>query len=158
MDASPSALQSTATQRRLVGLRLRARDERGQQLAELAFILSMLLIILFGAVDLGRAFHTYIGLTNGAREAARFAAVNNATASSSQVTQELNPTGGSFTGCVGGSLIVTAPNVATIGRGNPYTVTVSCKFQLVTPLIGLAVGADANNRITISSTATFVID
>ena len=45
------------------------QTQLGQGMAELAIILPLLLVILFGTLDLGRAFYTYIGLTNAAREA-----------------------------------------------------------------------------------------
>ncbi len=130
---------------------LRGRGQSGQGLVEFALVVPVLLLILFGVLDLGRSFHTYISLTNAAREAARYAAVNNTSATSAQAAQEF----GSVSGCVNGSLTFADSGG---GRGNPYTVTVTCQFQLVTPLIGNVVGAGAGNRITIRSNATFVID
>ena len=47
------------------------RSERGQGLVELALVLPLLLMLFGGIVDLGRAFYTYIGLTNATREGAR---------------------------------------------------------------------------------------
>ncbi len=129
----------------------RPHGQAGQSLVEFALIVPILLMIFLGVLDLGRSFYTYISLTNAAREAARFAAVNNVSASSAQVTQEL----GAFSGCVNNSLTFAG---AGGGRGNPYTVTVTCQFQLVTPFMGNIVGAGAGNRITVRSNATFVID
>ena len=48
------------------------RDERGQSLVEMTFVVGLLLLLVAGTVDLGRAFHTYIVLTNAAREGARW--------------------------------------------------------------------------------------
>ena len=68
----------------------RGTAQRGQGLVELVLLLlPLLLTILFGTIDLGRAFYTYIALTNAAREAARYAAVNDTTASITQVQREL---------------------------------------------------------------------
>lgn len=140
------------------GLWRKLRCERGQQLAELAIVLPFLVLILLGAIDLGRAFRTYTSLTNAAREAARYAAVNS-TATSGQVSAVVNQElGGSLGGCVSGTLEVVAPTPSAVGRGNVYTLTVRCKFQIVTPLLGAAIGADGNNRIWVNSTASFVID
>lgn len=47
--------------------------ERGQDLIEFALVLPLLFIFLFGALDLGRAFFSYIAITNAAREGARYA-------------------------------------------------------------------------------------
>ncbi len=128
----------------------RHRGQAGQQLVEFALIVPVLLMVLLGVLDLGRSFYTYISLTNAAREAARFAAVNNTPASGAQVTQEL----GAISGCAGTPTF----SGTTVVRGQPYTVTVTCQFQLVTPFMGNIVGAGAGNRVTIRSNATFVID
>ena len=46
--------------------------ERGADLAETAVILPLLLLLLLGVVDLGRAFYFHIVITNAAREGARY--------------------------------------------------------------------------------------
>ena len=111
--------------------------------------------ILFGTLDLGRAFYTYIGLTNAAREAARYAAVNDSSASITQVQQELNSGGSDISGCAAGTLTYSATGGGA--RGTDYTVNVSCQFTLVTPFMSSILGA-TDNEITIHSTATFVLD
>ncbi|MDI7274974.1 MAG: TadE/TadG family type IV pilus assembly protein [Anaerolineae bacterium] len=45
----------------------------GQAAAELALLLPLLLLIVLGCLDLGRAFSVWLTLANGAREGARFA-------------------------------------------------------------------------------------
>ena len=50
--------------------------ETGQNLVEFAIVLPLLLLFIFGAVDLGRLFHAYIAITNAAREGARFGGLN----------------------------------------------------------------------------------
>jgi Flp pilus assembly protein TadG len=50
------------------------RLQRGQGLVELAVVLPFLLIILMGAIDLGRVFFAYAAISNAAYEAARQAA------------------------------------------------------------------------------------
>ena len=47
-------------------------EHAGQELVEFAIILPLLLIIAFGVLDLGRAFHAVITITNVAREGARY--------------------------------------------------------------------------------------
>jgi hypothetical protein len=51
-------------------------DERGQGLVELALALPLLLLILLGIADLGRAFYYTVMITGAAREAAAYAAGN----------------------------------------------------------------------------------
>jgi Flp pilus assembly protein TadG len=53
------------------------RRERGQSLVEAAVILPILLLLVAAVVDFGRAFDTYIVLTNAAREGARFGSLAN---------------------------------------------------------------------------------
>jgi len=49
------------------------RAHGGQSLVEFALLVPLLTLIFLGAVDLTRAFYTYIGLQNATREAARVA-------------------------------------------------------------------------------------
>jgi len=46
--------------------------ERGANIVEAAFVIPLLLILLVGVVDLGRAYFTYITIVNAAREGARW--------------------------------------------------------------------------------------
>lgn len=48
------------------------RRTAGQSLVELALMLPILVLLLVGVFDLGRAFHVRITLNNASREAARF--------------------------------------------------------------------------------------
>ncbi|MEA3345829.1 MAG: TadE family protein [Chloroflexota bacterium] len=52
------------------------KAEKGQSVVELALLLPILMIILTGVVDLGRAFNAYITITNAAREGARYGSLN----------------------------------------------------------------------------------
>ena len=54
--------------------RCRRERERGANLVEFALVLPLLLLMLVGIADLGRAFTTYIAITNAAREGARYGA------------------------------------------------------------------------------------
>jgi Flp pilus assembly protein TadG len=51
------------------------KNESGQSLAELAISLTVLLILLAGLVDLGRAFFTFVTLRDAAQEGASYASV-----------------------------------------------------------------------------------
>lgn len=54
--------------------RLIRRRERGNSLVEMAVIAPLLVLLLTGVVDFGRAFNVYIVITNAAREGARYGA------------------------------------------------------------------------------------
>jgi len=47
------------------------RGQRGANLIEMALVTTLLLLLFGGVVDLGRVFHSYIVVTNAAREGAR---------------------------------------------------------------------------------------
>ncbi|OGO12082.1 MAG: hypothetical protein A2Y53_09390 [Chloroflexi bacterium RBG_16_47_49] len=47
-------------------------QEKGQGLVEFALIFTVLLLVGFGALDLGRVFQTLITITNASREGARY--------------------------------------------------------------------------------------
>lgn len=57
-------------------LRLRRPPGRGQALVEFALIFPILILVLFGLVDLGRGVYAFSTVSNAAREGARVAAVN----------------------------------------------------------------------------------
>ncbi len=50
------------------------RREKGQSAVELALLLPLLMLILLGCLDLGRVYSSWIAVTNGSREGARWAA------------------------------------------------------------------------------------
>lgn len=52
------------------------RHRRGQSLVEFALILPILLILMLGILDFGRAIAAYNSVSNGARSGARVAIVN----------------------------------------------------------------------------------
>jgi Flp pilus assembly protein TadG len=49
--------------------------QSGQATVELALTMSLLVILALGMLDMGRLFYTYVGITNAAREGARWAAL-----------------------------------------------------------------------------------
>lgn len=51
-------------------------DESGTALVEFALVLPLLLVVLFGVLDFGRALNYWIDTTHLANQGARFAAVN----------------------------------------------------------------------------------
>ena len=55
----------------------RCRDERGASLAEFALVLPVLLLLVLGMVDFGKAINYWIDETHLANEGARLAVVNN---------------------------------------------------------------------------------
>lgn len=51
------------------------KNQKGQALVEMAFVLPILLMLVFGITEFGRIFGAELILSNSAREGARYAAV-----------------------------------------------------------------------------------
>lgn len=51
------------------------KSEKGQSLVEFALVIPILLMLLFGIVDFGRALHVYLTLDHAGRDAARTASI-----------------------------------------------------------------------------------
>jgi len=108
------------------------KREHGQDLIELALVLPLLLIIMMGVLDLGRAFNTYMVLTNGAREGARLGARNpyDVTAINEAALHETRNAGLSD-----GDVTV---SVIPASSGSPVRVTVQYDFPLLAGLLPFA--------------------
>ena len=57
-------------------LRSLIKNERGQNMIEMALVLPILLLLLFGIIEFGRIFYSFLSINNGARAGARYAAVH----------------------------------------------------------------------------------
>jgi Flp pilus assembly protein TadG len=132
------------------------RDEGGQALVEFALILPILLLLLFGALDFGKAFNYWNDATHLTAEAARYAAVNRKPDPSSgqslqaQIqaqtdTAELRNGSASVTKA---SVCISFPN-GTSNPGDPVKVTMSFRYTWL-PFIGNSVPLGAKD---ITSTA-----
>jgi Flp pilus assembly protein TadG len=103
--------------------------ESGAAAVELALLLPVLLIILFGIVDFGRAFNTQIALTQASREGVRGLALGSSTNPTSAVQTAAYPVSGvsvAYTTCP-----------ANPGPTSVATVTATKQFSYVTPISGL---------------------
>src|SRR5947207_2126656 len=100
-------------------MRSSGKGERGQGLVELALMLPVLMLIVIGSLDFGRAIYVDNVLANAARDGARFASVDpNNVACAKQVAANL----GSIANLTTNDVTVTLP--ASIQIDQPVTVTV----------------------------------
>ena len=116
------------------------RDQRGQSLVERALVLPLLLLLLAGIVDLGRAFYSHIAITNAAREGARRA---------SRYPRPVDGTGYAFVKqavldeCQAAGIVLTMDDVAiTTGAGGTepgFPITVTVDYTVAT-ILGSIVG------------------
>ena len=129
---------------------MKRRHIAGQSLVETALVLPILLVILMGIFDFGRAIFAFNAISNSAREAARVAIVNqNATAVEDEAKHSaigLDPTEIDVT--------FTIPDCgATVLVGCTAQVTVDHEWSAITPIIGNLVGP-----IQLSSTTEMKVE
>jgi Flp pilus assembly protein TadG len=141
--------------------RRRGNRERssGQALAEFAIITPILCLILLIAIDFGRLFATYVGVTNAAREGAMFGATEPTCVSSTNCVDPGNITFRARAE-VGGATSLTVSRTCSAScasaagaTGNTITVETSQSFVPLTPFITSITG----DVITITATATAMI-
>jgi Flp pilus assembly protein TadG len=130
----------------------RRRGRRGQALVEFALILPLLMLVLFGIVEFGRAWNAKQVLTDAAREGARLAVVGDPTITQpSQVddrVKEKIARGGFDTTQV----TIAYPDGFKTGTGDITSVEVSMPYRFVV-LHRLASLVTDNGVITLRTTA-----
>jgi Flp pilus assembly protein TadG len=154
----------------MIGRVKRARG-RGQALVEFALVLPLILLLIFGAVDFGRAIYAYNSMSEAARQANRTAIVNQDPTTIENVAIGASPASGLVAGNVCISirqpdtllLDCTSGNKNTdlCGSTNPATVQIGClafvttktTYYPITPVISNIVGI-----LTLSSTSVGPIE
>lgn len=68
--------------------RVEAESDRGAAAVEFALVLPLLLLIVFGIIDFGRAYNMQISLSQGAREGVRVLALNGSTSDATARTEQ----------------------------------------------------------------------
>lgn len=103
------------------------KSENGQTLVETALVIPIILLLLFGIVDFGRLFHSYITLNHAGREAARIASVGSDDAAIISVIE-------STTENLENEVRYTIPGSRT--SGSELTLTLKYNFEFLTPVLG----------------------
>jgi Flp pilus assembly protein TadG len=125
----------------------RSHYGRGQSLVEVALVLPILLIIMMGLLDFGRAFYIQVALRDAADEGAVYAAIHP------------NDTTGIEQRVVYASTMLFTIDPATISvvlpanmvAGEPVTVIISHPLQLYTPFVQ---GLVSGGTLTINGQST----
>ncbi len=123
--------------------------QRGQSFVELALLLSILMLILLGIIDLGRVFNAYIVITNAAREGARYGALYPSDTAGIQAH--------AIAEAQGSGIVLTSGNIQVssgITPGTAKTVLVSHPFSAVSTLISSFWGG---GNLLLQSRAVMVI-
>ena len=124
---------------------MRVQGDRGAAAVEAALILPVLLLLICGVVDLGRALHAQITVTAAAREGARAAVL------AADPVGRATETAATLDGGV--TVTVTACS-ASPGPYDDATVVVTTPYQPVTPLGSLITmfGGTETEGVTITGT------
>ena len=118
----------------LTGLK-NIKEKKGQALVEMALILPILLLLVFGMIDFGRILQTNLAATEASREIARVAALmgNDATAEATINAVEKSSKAAITSG---NTVYVTiTPAFSARTSGTEVKVVVATKVSLITPLI-----------------------
>jgi len=116
------------------GLRRIRETEAGQSLVEFAMVLPLFLLLLFALVDFGRAFYSWMVITNAAREGARAGAVQKDWPAMQTAIYDsmCNPYPGN---CAVDTTKMTLTQTGVNGaRGTQVTVQIAYAFTYATPL------------------------
>ena len=99
-------------------------------MAEFALVFTILMMLLFGLFEFGRAFNTYLSVIQGAREGARAAMTSGVTDATitSKATSAASPA---------------SVTVSISHSGTQTTVTVSSSFTAIVPMISALWGGGA---------------
>lgn len=131
-------------------MRRSQRRVRGQALVEFALVVPILLLVLVGILDFGRAIFAYNSVSNAARSGARVAIVDQSTTAIEAAVEAeavgLEPTT-VITFTDGGT------TCAPVEIGCMASVSVEHDFEPATPLLGSIIGP-----LTVSSTAQMAVE
>jgi Flp pilus assembly protein TadG len=122
-----------------------AARERGAAAVEFALLLPVLLLLVFGIVDFGRALNAQITLTQAAREGVRLAALGqpNVVSRTQAAATGISPVTVTVTGCQAGA-----------GPAADAVVKTSYSFSFVTPIGAIAAmfgGSGIGSPITLTA-------
>lgn len=125
----------------------RLQEERGQAMVELAIIMPLLLLLVFGIVEFGRIYSAYITVNHASREGARAAAVGTDDPGTKAVVS------GAANGLPSDRLVIDI-TPATRKRGDMVTVAVAFAVPIQTPVINRIVP----NPLTVKGVTTMRVE
>ena len=110
-------------------------ENQGQALVEMALILPVLLLLVFGMIDFGRVFQTNLAATEASREIARVAALMGDDSAADTIIANVK-TNATSALTSGNTVTVTiTPSYSARTNGVAVTVVVTTSVDLITPLI-----------------------
>lgn len=142
------------------------RGERGQSLVELAMSLTIIMLLLAGAVDFSIAYFSFSAMRDAAQEGAAYGSIKPEEAMKPEETNEIikrvrsastNPVNLSDTNLVNVQVALSGDSCTGIHcacEGNEVTVNVIYDYPISMPFIGAIVGTQ---KITLNASVTDTI-
>jgi Flp pilus assembly protein TadG len=144
--------------------RIKRPRGRGQALVEFALVLPLVMLLIFGAVDFGRAIYAYNSMAEAARQANRTAIVNQDAPTVKNVAVAAAPASGLV--AAGVSVCYKTPDTLQVDCSSPLVdpcaplqlgclafVTTTTKYYPITPVLSSVVGI-----LTLKSTSVGPIE
>jgi Flp pilus assembly protein TadG len=137
----------------------RDRRSRGQSLVEFAIVIPLFLLLLFALIDMGRLVYINNALAQGAREGARWGAVDSRAASAANRTAVGTRTASSLTAVPNPTVTVscfdrvTGAPEATCEWQDVLVVQIDSPVTMLTPLVSQIVGPQtftAVSKVTVN--------
>ncbi|HAX43827.1 MAG TPA: pilus assembly protein [Bryobacteraceae bacterium] len=130
---------------------MKAKRARGQQLVEFALIVTVVLIFLFGIIDVGIAFLSHETIAQRAAWAARYYSTTNDAAGAESIVRSGSAGGGGYVpiGMAGASVVIrpfssvdagSFSGVAVMSRHVEVRVT-NYRYPMFTPVVGRIIAA-----------------
>lgn len=126
--------------------------QKGQSLTEMAVSMVILLVLLAGVFDIGRAVFTYMSMRDAAQEGAAYASIE-----PRQCTEVINRVRANLEDPTANvTVLLNGKNCSTAGTrdgcaGHEASVTVQLNFPMTMPFIGAIIGTQ---NIDLRATAT----
>jgi len=140
MNSDPASFKARPQRLALHGLASAVRRSEGQSTVEVALVLPLLVLVIFGCLKVGMAFFSYEQVASAANAGARAAAVNHGadpTAAARAAARAVSPTMGLTDSQIAVTYVSTAspPGASWSYPGN---VTVTVDYPLTFSILGQA--------------------
>ncbi len=106
------------------------KGQKGQSLVEVALAMPLLILVLMGILDLGRAYFTYVTLADAAAEGAAYGALH-----PGQTALIIDRAADASNGLVQLEPEMVSVIQSDLSLGSPITVTVEYDYQIITPIV-----------------------
>lgn len=128
-------------------------SSRGQSLLEFALILPVLMLVVMGTLDLGRAVYIRTTISNAAREGAHTAIISSNT--NRNIMDAIESRSGGL-GIQDSQISINPTNQASRTKGTTVTIGINYPLTPMTPMLAQMLGS--SQTLTLTASATMVVE